>query len=140
MLTLTLKLTLFLSVIKIAAADFGSVESISDITNPIVNLGYAKYQGVVNSNTGNTEFLGVRFARAPVQELRWDAPQAPLSVSDNEVVLADTLPVRCIGTSSPGLGDFSPFVENKFSARKVARERRDVIDPPGMSEDCLFLK
>jgi len=32
---------------------------------PTVNLGYATYQGVSNSETGNTEFLGVRYAAPP---------------------------------------------------------------------------
>ena len=32
---------------------------------PIVDLGYAQYQGVSNSESGNTEFLGIRYAAPP---------------------------------------------------------------------------
>lgn len=32
---------------------------------PIVDLGYAQYQGASNVDTGNTEFLGIRFAAPP---------------------------------------------------------------------------
>lgn len=127
-------------------------EATSSTNQIIVDLGYAKYQGHVNPSTGNTEFLGIRFARAPVGNLRWDAPQPPLpqlTGGPRDVIVADTLPDRCIGTSSFGLGDFSPFVEGAggdFSTREGSGGRvgrvveRSVIDPPGMSEDCLFLK
>lgn len=33
---------------------------------PIVDLGYAKYQGNMNKATGNIEFLGVPYAAAPI--------------------------------------------------------------------------
>lgn len=111
----------------------------------IIDLGYARYQGHVNPSTGNTEFLGVRFARAPVGELRWDAPQPPLPVR-GQASHADRLPERCIGASASGSGNFSPFVVNtkrnseREVGRRLPRERRGVIDPPGMNEDCLFLK
>lgn len=31
----------------------------------VVDLGYAKYEGSLNNQTGNIEFLGIRFAAAP---------------------------------------------------------------------------
>ena len=34
-------------------------------TAPIVDLGYARYQGSINKATGNIEFLGVPYAAAP---------------------------------------------------------------------------
>jgi carboxylesterase type B len=41
---------------------------------PIVNLGYVKYQGWVNETSGIKYFQGMRFAQAPIGELRWRAP------------------------------------------------------------------
>lgn len=32
---------------------------------PVVNLGYAQYQGVLDSTSGNTHFLGMRYAAPP---------------------------------------------------------------------------
>jgi hypothetical protein len=114
--------------------------------NTVIDLGYAKYQGHINPTTRNTEFLGLRFARAPVGDLRWDEPKLPLP--QEGVVLANALPKRCIGTSSPGAGDQSPFFPSlkrgegvlDGNGRQGEVEKRSVIDPPGMSEDCLFLK
>ena len=43
----------------------------SSASNPlVVDLGYAKYQGVPNANTGNTDYLGVRYAAPPTGEYR----------------------------------------------------------------------
>ncbi|KAK7032239.1 hypothetical protein VNI00_013197 [Paramarasmius palmivorus] len=79
---------------------------------PIVDLGYAQYQGVFDSDTNTTSYLGVRYAAPPVGEHRWQAPQAPADVSG--VQQADTQPQPCF-QSMPGV---TPLTE---------------------SEDCLFL-
>jgi hypothetical protein len=34
-------------------------------TVPTVDLGYAQYAGMINTTTGNTEFLGIRYAAPP---------------------------------------------------------------------------
>ena len=36
---------------------------------PFVNLGYAQYAGVIDTTTGNTEFLGIRYAAPPTGTL-----------------------------------------------------------------------
>jgi hypothetical protein len=36
---------------------------------PIVDLGYAQYAGVINPTTGNSEFLGMRYAAPPTGTL-----------------------------------------------------------------------
>ena len=41
---------------------------------PVVDLGYAKYQGNALVS-GVNEYLGMRFAASPVGDLRWRAPQ-----------------------------------------------------------------
>jgi carboxylesterase type B len=45
-------------------------------SSPVVNLGYAKYQGTTLTG-GVNQFLGMRFAQPPLGSLRWQAPQAP---------------------------------------------------------------
>ncbi|KKA26755.1 hypothetical protein TD95_000866 [Thielaviopsis punctulata] len=47
-----------------------------DGQGPIVNLGYVKYQGLWQAN-GIAEFTGMRYAKAPLGELRWRAPEDP---------------------------------------------------------------
>lgn len=47
--------------------------------SPVVNLGYATYQG--SSSGGVNRFLGMRFAAAPTGDLRWKAPTRPPTVS-----------------------------------------------------------
>ena len=42
---------------------FGFVAAVSP---PIVDLGYAKYQGTFNSTTNQTEFLSIRYAAPPL--------------------------------------------------------------------------
>ncbi|KAF8451115.1 Alpha/Beta hydrolase protein [Boletus edulis BED1] len=91
--------------------------------DPIVDLGYAQYQGVVNTQLNVTNFLGVRYAAAPVGNLRWAAPQAPPTVSG--VQQATSEPNECY---QAGLGSSST---NPLTAAK----KRDV----SQSEDCLFL-
>jgi carboxylesterase type B len=44
---------------------------------PVVNLGYAQYRGntTFRSNYSTDVFYGIRFAQAPVGQLRWQPPQ-----------------------------------------------------------------
>lgn len=44
---------------------------------PVVDLGYAKYEGTSQAN-GQNQFLGIRFAAPPLGNLRFRAPQVPL--------------------------------------------------------------
>lgn len=45
--------------------------------SPTVDLGYSKYKGNVLDN-GVSEWLGVRYAAAPVKDLRFKLPQDPI--------------------------------------------------------------
>jgi hypothetical protein len=51
----------------------------SATTQPIVDLGYARYQGKALPN-GISQWLGIRYAAPPLENLRFEAPQDPLSV------------------------------------------------------------
>ncbi|KAJ7511448.1 Alpha/Beta hydrolase protein [Mycena galericulata] len=89
---------------------------------PTVDLGYAQYQGTVGAVTNITYFLGIRYAAAPLGDLRFRAPQAPLNVTG--VQPATVQPNECM-QASPGLSPINPF-ESRATAVNA-------------SEDCLFL-
>uniref|UniRef100_A0A0W0EV04 Carboxylic ester hydrolase n=1 Tax=Moniliophthora roreri TaxID=221103 RepID=A0A0W0EV04_MONRR len=113
--------------------------SVNDV--PIVDLGYAQYQGVFDVNTNTTSYFGVRYAAPPVGkclfgsslsitltcpigELRWQAPQAPANVTG--VQQADTEPSPCFSS-----GEIAPP-----DTVSTSHEKRQT---PAESEDCLFL-
>lgn len=114
-----------------------------------VDLGYASYQGSLNSSANITSFLGIRYAAAPVGtlfpvaddchylpnllsvlsgNLRFQAPQPPPAISG--VQLADTQPQQCPqSTTFLGLSSSSPYI----GLQKRASASDEI-------EDCLFLK
>ncbi|CUA66725.1 hypothetical protein RSOLAG22IIIB_00172 [Rhizoctonia solani] len=89
----------------------------SNGTTPTVSLPYARYQGFHNATSGLDVFLGIRYAQAPVGDLRWRAPKAPLPV--NETLQATSQPAKCFQLNLLG-GGSTPGV-------------------PDPTEDCLFL-
>ncbi|KAJ6572000.1 Alpha/Beta hydrolase protein [Mycena capillaripes] len=86
---------------------------------PIIDLGYAQYQGTVTPSN-ITQFLGIRYATAPLGDLRFRGPQPPEKVAG--VQQATIPPNECFQTSK-GLSATNPL------------ETRDIIE----TEDCLFL-
>ncbi|KAF8193189.1 Alpha/Beta hydrolase protein [Mycena galopus ATCC 62051] len=60
---------------------------------PIVDLGYAQYQGAVNTDNNIAHFFGIRFAAPPIGDLRFRAPQPPANITG--VQLATTQPIAC---------------------------------------------
>jgi hypothetical protein len=59
---LNLTRALYHSALLLTIAFHGVVEATVDAALHTVDLGYIKYQGVVNAKTGNTLFLGMRYA------------------------------------------------------------------------------
>ncbi|KAF5374271.1 hypothetical protein D9758_004574 [Tetrapyrgos nigripes] len=100
-----------------------------DDSSLVVDLGYAKYQGVLNETSSNVRFLGIRYAKSPAGSLRWKVPQTPDAVA--EVQIADTQPPKCPQTAF-GFADTSPFRNSNPNLSK-----RDEGSPE--DEDCLFL-
>jgi carboxylesterase type B len=49
-----------------------------------VNLGYSTYEGV-QSNSGVTRFSGIRYAAAPLGDLRFRAAQDPVSTGNQSI-------------------------------------------------------
>lgn len=119
--------------------------------NPVVDLGYAKYQGTFNRTSGISTFLGVRYASAPTGEyrsacsilaslipkllssfrftgkLRLQAPTAPPQLT-NGIQLATVFPPEC-PQGSEGTAAISPSYLRKSKRQTVAT-----------TEDCLFLR
>lgn len=57
-------------------AGLGATAAVPANNDPIVNLGYAKYRGT-RLPSGVDQFLGMRYAKAPLGDLRFRAPQDP---------------------------------------------------------------
>ncbi|KAJ7238020.1 Alpha/Beta hydrolase protein [Mycena rebaudengoi] len=91
-------------------------------SGPIIDLGYAQYQGAVNPATNIANFKGIRYAAAPIGNLRFRAPQPPTNVAGIQQATAP--PNECFGGAG-GRSATNPF-----------RERAAQIIS---TEDCLFL-
>ena len=57
-----------------------SIESTPE--NPVVDLGYARYQG--SNSSGVAQWLGMRYAAAPTGNLRFAAPEPPTRQSGTQ--------------------------------------------------------
>ncbi|KAF4596823.1 hypothetical protein EYR38_008214 [Pleurotus pulmonarius] len=93
---------------------------------PVIDVGNAKYQGTVNAKNNISTYLGIRYAAAPVGDLRFRAPQSPPALVG--VQRATTKPPRCLQASS-GRSPTNPNPKSSLSGRAVQDH-----------EDCLFLK
>ncbi|KAG1875450.1 Alpha/Beta hydrolase protein [Suillus subalutaceus] len=102
-----------------------ALEALATTNAPIVDLGYAQYQGSVDTATNTTSFLGVRYAAPPLGNLRWAAPQPPPTITG--VQQANTQPNECY-QAPLGNASTNPFESISLSKRDVSQ-----------SEDCLFL-
>ncbi|GME64877.1 Carboxylesterase type B [Neofusicoccum parvum] len=91
--------------------------SLAAAVDPLVDVGYAKYQGFADGDV--TKWLGVRFAAAPVGDLRFQAPQDPEPIAD--VVDASTQGPIC-----------PPQQPTDYTVS--GQSDRFTVD-----EDCLFL-
>ncbi|KAF4614038.1 hypothetical protein D9613_008113 [Agrocybe pediades] len=98
---------------------------------PIVNLGYAQYQGTVVqdkvTNATHTQFLGIRYAAPPTGSSRFKAPASPATTPG--VQLANANPPECL-QASQGVSATNPFRVGQLQSRAA---------DAGPSEDCLFL-
>ncbi|KAF7311914.1 Carboxylic ester hydrolase [Mycena indigotica] len=116
---------------------------------PMVDLGYAKYQGSVDPATNITSFLGVRYAASPTGNGRFRAPKAPASVSG--VQQATMQPPRCWQIEVAGLLSTNPFRENQTTSSSnpsqlsatPSQRSLEHLHKRGATnvsdEDCLFL-
>ncbi|ORY54941.1 Alpha/Beta hydrolase protein [Pseudomassariella vexata] len=68
--------------------------SYSLVSDPIIDLGYGRYQGVYNTTFDQNIFRGIRYATPPTGKLRWQLPQSP-EVNRAQVTSAVENPPRC---------------------------------------------
>ncbi|KAJ6577853.1 Alpha/Beta hydrolase protein [Mycena capillaripes] len=97
--------------------------SLAKAQTPIVDLGYAQYQGAVNTANNITHFLGIRYAAPPLGDLRFRAPQPPVNMTGVQQAIAQ--PNECFRAASNGQSPINPLETR--AAQIVA------------TEDCLFL-
>lgn len=100
--------------------------SVAQALAPIVDVGNAKYQGTVNVATNISSYFGIRYAAAPVGDLRFRAPQSPPVLAS--VQQATNKPQQCLQAGA-GKSPTNPNPTSSLSERATQ-------DP----EDCLFLK
>ncbi|KAL2811858.1 Alpha/Beta hydrolase protein [Aspergillus granulosus] len=107
----------------------GFIQSViaANSNGPIVNLGYATYQGYHDSTSGLNVWKGIRYAAAPVGKLRWQSPQEirPQGRSQRVIPAVDQPPIcpQSGATGTPpsygfnsGLGDEDCLFLNVYSA------------------------
>ncbi|KAH9833434.1 alpha/beta-hydrolase [Rhodofomes roseus] len=118
---------------QLVAASPDSVDSTNGST-PVIDLGYAQYQGTFESDTNTSYFLGIRYAQAPVGEshviyghLRWRAPQTPTATTG--VQPATEQPNECYQSALNGQSSTNPY-------RTATLQKRAGVT---QDEDCLFL-
>ncbi|KIJ55816.1 hypothetical protein M422DRAFT_774728 [Sphaerobolus stellatus SS14] len=110
-MTLSRSLSLLICVISLIS----NVNALGS-QSPVVDLGYARYEGTAHSN-GLNQFLGMRFAAPPLGDLRFRTPAPPANVTD--VQPAKEFGPVCFGLPSP------------LTAALVQSQNA--------SEDCLFI-
>ncbi|KAK2684591.1 hypothetical protein QWA68_016646 [Fusarium oxysporum] len=84
------------------AAAASAVYALSGQPQPIVDLDYGKYLGVRLEASRVDQYLGMRFARPPEEDLRWRAPQDPEPFQ--EIQAAGQFRPLCIGVAEPVAG------------------------------------
>ncbi|KAF4597009.1 hypothetical protein EYR40_007459 [Pleurotus pulmonarius] len=92
---------------------------------PIIDVGNARYQGSVNAATNISSYLGIRYAAAPIGDLRFRAPQNPPALDGIQQATAE--PQQCLQAGSGN----SPTNPNPTTSL-ISRATQD-------PEDCLFL-
>lgn len=82
--------------------------------SPTVSLDYANYSG--SSSNGINSFLGMRFAEAPVGELRYNRPVFPPSNQGSAVIPATSYSKGCIAQQlTDGAADGIPSSVSSLS-------------------------
>ncbi|KAJ1325622.1 acetylcholinesterase [Microdochium nivale] len=121
----------FLTALVVSGA---ACRATSESSSPLVNLGYAHYQGSHHVAGRLNVWKGIRYAAPPIGRQRWQKPQPPLDQSAAGIIEATDLPPLCpqasaFGTPTdygfnggPGLGDedclylniYAPIGANKL--------------------------
>ncbi|KAH7906752.1 Alpha/Beta hydrolase protein [Hygrophoropsis aurantiaca] len=119
----------FFALLGLSISHFTSATPASSSASaPVVDLGYAQYQGSLDSATNVTTFTGIRYAAPPLGELRFAAPQPP--TAQTGVQDATGIPAMCY-QGPYGNNETAPVSVYGFNKRATAVQ--------ATSEDCLFL-
>ncbi|KAL1748851.1 Alpha/Beta hydrolase protein [Schizophyllum fasciatum] len=102
-----------------------AASAVAQLSGNVVTLDYGKFTGERDDGTGVINFRGIRYADAPVGDLRWRAPVSPPSHNLGNVD-ATSFPAACLQT-----------VVDSADLDAVFKYTSDAMD--GYSEDCLFL-
>ncbi|VDC00399.1 unnamed protein product [Peniophora sp. CBMAI 1063] len=115
----------------------GSALLASFLSTPsTVDLGYATYAAANTSLTpGVTSFLGIRYAAAPIGELRFSAPRAPSYV---EGVQQSVMPHSCWETPAFGLATEPTYYNADGKAANISA-MGEIDTEEEYDENCLFL-
>ncbi|KAI0523870.1 carboxylesterase [Xylaria bambusicola] len=98
---LALLVGLAIGLIVVNENGHGDGAKASDPRIPRANLGYATYRGtLVGDRRDVAQYLGMRYARAPVGDLRFRKPLDP-EVRQGREVKADAFGPACLGISAP---------------------------------------
>lgn len=128
------------SVLSLAAISLVACSSTLDRTD-ILQTPQGPVQGVVSAdNPSIVSYQGLPFAAAPLGDLRW-APPAPAPRWD-EPRDATEFGTRCMQATDVEGGFFARLIDGHgLSAIKSFAIKRVVaaMDPPPVSEDCLYL-
>lgn len=118
--------TPFATLSLLALASYSHARLTGNASVPVVDLGYAQYRGNT-SLTGTNVFYGIRYAQAPIGELRWQPPQ---DIEANNAYA----PTEVLNAVSPG----PSCVQGTPAWRPPQRDNLTVIPVTG-EEDCLIL-
>lgn len=129
--------TLLLSSALILAA----CSSAPPVSTDILQTPQGPVQGIISpDNPAIASYQGLPFAAAPVDDLRWAPPAA--APTWTEVRPADQFGTRCMQATDVEGGFFERLIDGHgLSAIKSFAIKRVVaaMDPPPVSEDCLYL-
>ncbi|KAJ6495420.1 Alpha/Beta hydrolase protein [Mycena sanguinolenta] len=78
----------------------------------VVDLGYARYQGILYPNLNITAFLGIRYAAPATRRLRFEAPVAPPYVVGIQQAFTD--PLQCLQPAGAAASEDCLFLSVYF--------------------------
>ena len=108
-------------------------------SKPQIKVQQGIIEGVHNNENHVISFKNVPFAKPPVGELRWRAPQPPLSWSGiRDCTKPGKASLQDAAFDPPGTVG-SEFTANIFRIAGVDPKNFSRVSPSGYSEDCLIL-
>lgn len=107
-----------------ASEQVSDIKLSSNSTAPIVDLGYAKYQGAVNTTTNISYYLGIRYAAPPTGE-----PTIILKSQITRLTGSIYIKVNCDGKLLNRRESWMVFNKQRRSHRGVTRQQQAQHQP-----------